>query len=80
MASLSMLIEFDHNKPASERCLLLKVSSTSLNVFLTSFWSSAVVLYILNTLSTRSGALLWKYNSSNFFLTNLKECRDHERI
>jgi len=60
-----------HNKPASKRFLRLKVSSTSLKVFFTSFWSSAVVLYILNTRSTRSGVVLWKYNSSNFFFTNL---------
>lgn len=60
-----------HNNPASKRFLRLKVSSTSLKVFFTSFWSRAVVLYILNTRSTRSGPVLWKYNSSNFFFTNL---------
>lgn len=62
----------NYNKPASRRFLLLRVSSTNLNVFFTSFWSSAVVLYILKTRSTRSGAVHWKYNSSNFFFTNLK--------
>lgn len=35
---------FVHNKPASKRFLRLNVSSTSLKVFFTSFWSRAVVL------------------------------------
>lgn len=61
----------NYNRPASIRFLLRNDSSTSLNVFFTSFWSNAVVLYILKTRSTRCGAVLWKYSSSNFFFTNL---------
>ena len=70
---MSILFEANsssHSKPASKRFLRRKVSSTSLKVFFTSFWSSAVVLYILNTRPTRSGVVLWKYNSSNFVFTN----------
>lgn len=39
-----VILLFGHNKPASKRCLRLKVSSTSLKVFFTSFGSRAVVL------------------------------------
>lgn len=69
-----------HNNPASNRFLRLKDSSTSLKVFFTSFWSRAVVLYILNTRSTLSGAVLWKYISSNFFFTNLNRKRVHKIV